>query len=60
MERLRLSEYHQALRLCQEARNQGSQHYQMGMSALHQTNTFQPQELTAQRGVVNNLMHHME
>eukprot|EP00975_Prorocentrum_lima_P037507 7890797-Prorocentrum_lima.AAC.1 len=30
------------------------------MSNLHQMNTFQSQELTAQRGMVNNLMHHME
>eukprot|EP00975_Prorocentrum_lima_P030371 6367124-Prorocentrum_lima.AAC.1 len=32
----------------------------MEMSALHHMNNFQSRELTAQRRVVNNLMHHME
>eukprot|EP00975_Prorocentrum_lima_P061060 12803687-Prorocentrum_lima.AAC.1 len=45
MESLRLSEYHHALRLCQ----QGSQYYQMEVSALQNVNTFQSQELNAQR-----------
>eukprot|EP00975_Prorocentrum_lima_P018928 3986868-Prorocentrum_lima.AAC.1 len=49
MEILRLSEYHHALRICREERNQGSQYYQTEMSASHQLNTFQSQELIAQR-----------
>eukprot|EP00975_Prorocentrum_lima_P040045 8411492-Prorocentrum_lima.AAC.1 len=49
MESPRLSEYHQGLRFCQEGRNQGSQYSKMEMSALHPMNTFQSQELTAQR-----------
>eukprot|EP00975_Prorocentrum_lima_P058909 12353529-Prorocentrum_lima.AAC.1 len=57
---LRVSEYHHALRICQGERNQGSQYNRMEMSALHHRNAFQSQELIAQRGVVNNLIHHME
>eukprot|EP00975_Prorocentrum_lima_P070472 12932186-Prorocentrum_lima.AAC.1 len=49
VERLRRSAYHHALRICQEERNQGSQYYRTEMSAKHQMNTFQSQELTAQR-----------
>eukprot|EP00975_Prorocentrum_lima_P066633 12910259-Prorocentrum_lima.AAC.1 len=60
MEQLRLSEYHHALRLCHEERNQGSQYYQMEVLALRSMNTFQTRELNAQRDIANSLMHHME
>eukprot|EP00975_Prorocentrum_lima_P008950 1908275-Prorocentrum_lima.AAC.1 len=46
---LRLSAYHQALRICQGERNQGSHYYLTEMSAWHQLSNFQSQELIAQR-----------
>eukprot|EP00975_Prorocentrum_lima_P003216 710430-Prorocentrum_lima.AAC.1 len=60
MEQLRLSECHHTLRICHEERNQGRQHYHMEVLALQNMNTFQTQELNAQRGMVNSLMDHME
>eukprot|EP00975_Prorocentrum_lima_P049700 10402125-Prorocentrum_lima.AAC.1 len=51
MEQLRLSEYHHDLRIFREERNQGSQYYHMEVLALQHMNTFQTQELNAQRGM---------
>eukprot|EP00975_Prorocentrum_lima_P031771 6670884-Prorocentrum_lima.AAC.1 len=51
MEQLRLSEYHHALRICHEERNQGRQHYHTKVLALQNVNTFRTQELNAQRGM---------
>eukprot|EP00975_Prorocentrum_lima_P048633 10175791-Prorocentrum_lima.AAC.1 len=55
-----LSEYHHNLRLCHQERNQGSQNLQTEVAALQRKNTFQTEALNAQRGMVNDLMLHME
>eukprot|EP00975_Prorocentrum_lima_P012145 2577255-Prorocentrum_lima.AAC.1 len=60
MEQLRLSEYHHNLRLCHQEKNQGHHYLQTEVAALQNVNTFQTQELHAQRGMVNSLMLHME
>eukprot|EP00975_Prorocentrum_lima_P066544 12909795-Prorocentrum_lima.AAC.1 len=55
-----LSAYQHHVRPCQQEGNQGNQHPQMEVAALQGMNNFQSEELNAQRGMVNGLIHHME